>query len=536
VNALSNHRPIRLVLCLLFLIFLSAIVPRMATAAPSAEYTYKNNLQSGETIHLSPPAQQRPGTHQVLIYDSYTGGNYAFSPDSPRSHIGSALTLAQPATAYRISRAVVYMVSFNTATHQGLSVNLKFWDLFKADRSQVFRGGPMLDRSYYYHAPFQTEANKVYEMIVDFSGRYDGNIALPAFANAGITVNFDSASGGAGLTPLITYGTALPVIGGVPELAPPYGFYRNVDGQTDFNFKPEHRRTLPGINQPTLLALKLYAWANDATPTPAPATVDTIGVYKDGMFYLRDTNTAGVADVTKAFGGAPSDIPFVFSTAPSEPNRVGVYRSSTAQFLVSINNTAYIVVLGNPGDRPLTGRWNIYSEGDSIGVFRPNNRIVYLASRYYYDSVATADYFAIFGNPGDQAVAGDWDGNGYDSIGVYRPAAGQWYLTNNSYPDGVTQAEISTAWSIGNFPPLAGDWNGDGRDTLGYQNTANGVFVLHSTITSSGADTVFPFGPTGGIPIAGRWTPRTAPSPLSGVLQGSGSFSNDNTFIDENGD
>jgi len=36
--------------------------------------------------------------------------------------------------------------------------------------------------------------------------------------------------------------------------------------------------------------------------------IDTIGMYRDGVYYLRNTNTVGVADLTFAYG-APGDIP-----------------------------------------------------------------------------------------------------------------------------------------------------------------------------------------------------------------------------------
>lgn len=38
------------------------------------------------------------------------------------------------------------------------------------------------------------------------------------------------------------------------------------------------------------------------------------------------------------------------------------------------------------------------------------------------------DYTLTFGNPGEHAVTGDWDGNGTDTIGTFKD--GLWYLTN----------------------------------------------------------------------------------------------------------
>jgi hypothetical protein len=33
-----------------------------------------------------------------------------------------------------------------------------------------------------------------------------------------------------------------------------------------------------------------------------------------------------------------------------------------------------------------------------------------------------------FGNPGDQILVGDWDGDGDDTVGVYRPSNGMLYV------------------------------------------------------------------------------------------------------------
>jgi hypothetical protein len=94
---------------------------------------------------------------------------------------------------------------------------------------------------------------------------------------------------------------------------------------------------------------------------------------------------------------------------------------------------------------------------------------------------SVADYFSIFGNPGDTGFTGDWNADDRDSIGVYRPSNLTWYGTNNNEPSGITFGDFSFAWNIdASSIPLVGDWNADGITTVGYLTPA-GNFVLHST-------------------------------------------------------
>ncbi len=263
---------------------------------------------------------------------------------------------------------------------------------------------------------------------------------------------------------------------------------------------------------------------DEATPTPTftptatptltsvPARPDTIGVYKDGTFYLRHSNAAGAADVTTVFGGDLADLPVVGDWNGDGVDTIGVYRTSTGFFFLSNSNAvpsvAYQVLLGNPNDTPFAGKWRADMGGDGIGVFRPSNGILYQKREL---TSGFSDYFAVFGNPGDVGIAGDWDGNGSDSIGVYRSSNTTWYMTYNSEPGGITYGDIGFVWDIGSGTPVVGDWDGDGATTVGYR--VGTTFVLHSTNAVVGTDTPIVFGVTGGVPIAGKWTLGSQPNP-----------------------
>ncbi len=263
------------------------------------------------------------------------------------------------------------------------------------------------------------------------------------------------------------------------------------------------------------------------TFTPVPAHSDTIGVYNSiGVFYLRNSNSAGGADITAIYGGDPSDLPVPGDWNGDGIDTIGVYRSSTGFAFLSDSNTSpavdYSILFGNPGDTPFAGKWSADMTHDGIGVYRNSNGILYQRKSL---TGGFDDFFAIFGNPGDQGVAGDWDNDGLDSIGIYRPSNQTWYLTNNSTPGGITFSDIDFVWNIDANAPVIGDWDGDGYSTVGYL-TASGMFTLHSSNAAIGINNTFSFGPTDGKPIAGKWimgsTPNTRSiiSPVTGVQAG----------------
>jgi hypothetical protein len=260
---------------------------------------------------------------------------------------------------------------------------------------------------------------------------------------------------------------------------------------------------------------------NTPTKTPVPLRADTIGVYKAGVFYLRNTNTAGPADIAAAFGGDASDLPIAGDWNGDGIDTIGVYRNSTGFFYLSDSNTApavnYLVLLGNPGDTPFSGRWVNTMNHDGLGVFRPSNGILYekvnLTSGY-------SDYFAVFGNPGDTGFAGDWNGDGIDGIGVYRPTGTHWYMTNNGQPSGITYSDLDYVWNIGTNTPVVGDWNADITTTGGAYDAGTGQFSLNNVNGAPGSLALFTFGPSGGKPIAGKWTVGNAP--LISGLRGAG--------------
>jgi hypothetical protein len=156
---------------------------------------------------------------------------------------------------------------------------------------------------------------------------------------------------------------------------------------------------------------------------------------------------------------------------------------------------------------------------DGVGVYRDSNGILYLRRAL---STGFSDYYMIMGNPGDYALAGDWDVDGYDSVGVYRPGNTHFYLSNVN-GSGVTFSDVDfdTFPGDGGFP-FTGDLTGSGQSSISW--LIFGTAYIHYPLANGYINRIFGYGSTGAIPLAGKWvaaggTPNTnAPRPVNGVL------------------
>ncbi len=192
--------------------------------------------------------------------------------------------------------------------------------------------------------------------------------------------------------------------------------------------------------------------------------VDTPGLYRklDGHVYLRNSNSAGVADVRFYFGD-PGDHPLAGDFDGDGCDTVSLYRPATGHVYI-INrlgsgarglgaaDAAYRV--GEPGDVPFAGDFD--GDGiDTVGTVRPGAGIVELRNRHG----GGADVRFTFGDPGDQPVAGTWRGT-TDTIGVFRPAAATFHLrhANRSGP-----ADATVTWGQPGWVPVAGRVTGTPR-------------------------------------------------------------------------
>lgn len=112
------------------------------------------------------------------------------------------------------------------------------------------------------------------------------------------------------------------------------------------------------------------------------------------------------------------------------------------------------------------------------------------------------DHVFQYGDKGDIAVTGDWNGDGIATIGVFRN--GTWFLDMDG--DGRwSQGDVMVEYGQDGDIPVVGDWTGDGIAKLGVYR--NGTFHLdvNNNRQADAADKVFALGGAGDKPVVGDW-------------------------------
>jgi len=239
----------------------------------------------------------------------------------------------------------------------------------------------------------------------------------------------------------------------------------------------------------------------------------------NGGWYLKNTNTAGFAEIAFNFGQA-GDLPVAGDWDGDGDSTVGVYRNGVFDLLNTPTTTTGVADLvftfGEVGDQPIAGDWD--GDGvDTIGTYNSSTG-VFLLGMSNNAGAATLNF--AMGLPGDLPVVGDWNGDGTDTIGVYRPSTGIFYLRNVNDP-GFGEIVFSYGGVTGD-QPIAGDWNNDGIDTVGVYRS--NTFYLKNANTTGNADLSFALRNPGDLPVAGNWdglpppvtptrTPTAGPTP-----------------------
>jgi len=243
----------------------------------------------------------------------------------------------------------------------------------------------------------------------------------------------------------------------------------------------------------------VYPGAAPPPPPPPPAVgnADTPGLFRPSaaLYFLRNSNTTGVADIALAYGIA-GDVPVAGDWNGDGVDTVGVYRNNA--FLLRNSNTTGIadiaVPFGIPGDVPLAGDWN--GDGiDTIGVRRGGAFLLRNSN-----TAGGADLVIPFGLASDIPIVGDWNGDGTVTIGVYRPSTSTFFLRNSNT---TAAPDLTLTFGMPGDTPLVGDWNGDGVDTIGVRRGA--AFLLRNTNSTGSADASFVFGIAGDTPVVGNW-------------------------------
>jgi PKD repeat protein len=200
---------------------------------------------------------------------------------------------------------------------------------------------------------------------------------------------------------------------------------------------PSHTYTSNGTYPVALTATNL-AGSNVCTrmnyiSVPAVPDVDTVGVFRNGSFYLKDATAFGY--------GLRGDTAIAGNWIGIGEDTGGVFRNGSFYLKDNCIDTAYSY--GLTGDKPVAGDWN----GDrktEVGVFRDG---------VFYLRDSTGGTYAQFGwgLTGDSPIAGDWDGDGKTEVGVFRN--GSFYLRSST---GATYSAFG--YGLTGDTPIAGKW------------------------------------------------------------------------------
>ncbi|MCW5853876.1 MAG: hypothetical protein KIT87_27660, partial [Anaerolineae bacterium] len=160
----------------------------------------------------------------------------------------------------------------------------------------------------------------------------------------------------------------------------------------------------------------LCDWDGNGSKTP--------GVFVNGTWTIRNSNSAGANDAVISFGQA-RDVPVCGDWDGNGTETVGVVRGT--QWLLRNSNTPgapdITFTYGQLGDTFVVGDWNNDTR-DTPGVYRYG--MWYLRNS---NSAGAADIVFAFNPVGaGTPVVGDWDGNGSDGVGIVR--GDTWFLRN----------------------------------------------------------------------------------------------------------
>jgi uncharacterized protein (TIGR03118 family) len=257
---------------------------------------------------------------------------------------------------------------------------------------------------------------------------------------------------------------------------------------------------------------------------------DTVGVARNGTYFLSNTNASYSFSTTRQFAfGAPGDITVQGDWTGSGSKSVGVFRPSTGQWFLDTGNNNFSshpvmgISFGQMGDVPVVGKW-LGTSTDFIGVFRPSTGQWFLSTANANYSAAGTIQIGNFGEAGDVPVVGNWRdpgtgmATGATRVGVFRPMTHQWFLSksNGSYT-AATTIQIDNFGMNGDIP-VVGKWNAPPGNTttvgdkLGVFRPSTGQWFLSQDNTNfisiSSANVLFVsnFGAAGDMPVVGDWT------------------------------
>ncbi|MBA3599837.1 MAG: VCBS repeat-containing protein [Acidobacteria bacterium] len=159
-------------------------------------------------------------------------------------------------------------------------------------------------------------------------------------------------------------------------------------------------------------------------------------------------------------------------------NGFGDPNSSYFFILRSSNNTLQQEQFGRAGDVPtVVGDWDGDGRADPA-VYR-NGAATGAQSFFFYRPSATAgvNFRTVYwGTSGDQAVRGDFDGDGRQDAAVFRPSNAIWYVLQSSNGQSLYQS-----WGLAADRLVPADYDGDGKTDFAVFRPSNNIwYILNS--------------------------------------------------------
>jgi hypothetical protein len=246
--------------------------------------------------------------------------------------------------------------------------------------------------------------------------------------------------------------------------------------------------------------------------------VTTIGLYEpsNGTFYLKNTNTGGgtnTADITVQYGTVGQGwIPLAGDWNGDGVTTIGVYdpgdSNSQSTFYLKNSDTAGgadisatfgLVITGSTtGWKPIVGDWD-GNGTTTIGLYEPSYGQYAICGIFYLSNSNSDPALDIIGNYGSvnlTPLTGDWDHDGTTTIGVF-DASQNLLLTNNDTSGVPSYPSFHIAGADSRSIPLVGYWRNQPTVSLSVSNNSvqyGSSVSITATVASNAAGEATPTG------------------------------------------
>ncbi len=224
-----------------------------------------------------------------------------------------------------------------------------------------------------------------------------------------------------------------------------------------------------------------------------------VGVFHEGRWYL-DLNGNGVWDEHDLWAklGTAADLPVTGDWDDDGKTDIGIYGPAWERDPWAIEHEPGMPDADNYPTKPFAKAKNMPPVPDES---TSGGRVLKRTSqgRPRADLI---DHVFLYGAPGDEPLAGDWNGDGIRAIGVFRD--GEWTLDLDG--DGrFTENDGKYSFGQAGDLPIIGDFNGDGIDEVGVFRDGQWIIDTNGNRQIDAHDTVFALGEAGDVPVVGDW-------------------------------